>query len=203
MQKMRREKQSQMYSRYRDRLSMEWVGLNHIVPVQLSKGAKDAKYLKELKGVLTAQLLADARPVIVTDNLDRAAGKTFKGVEGSSIIIIKVSSEEKQTIIQLESIRRRMTRWHRQCQDSRADGTQRYGAYLRGALFGGTVLRMDSLDGLSIQDDKGNALPLDGLFSVQQDNESSKRDVTYTLVCPHDKDRGRPARVVYSGPGNT
>src|SRR5262249_35798754 len=43
MQKMQRQKQNQMYLQYRDRLSMEWVGLNHLVPVQLKKGAKDAK----------------------------------------------------------------------------------------------------------------------------------------------------------------
>jgi len=212
MQKVQRQKQSQMDLQYRDRLSMRWIGLNHLVPVQLKKGAKDAKALKELKGVLTAQLLAEARPVIVTDKLDKAAGETFQGDEGSSIKIINVASEEKQTTIQLEFKAPPYDKMApAQVKILRADATQRYGASERGAIFHGSVLRMDSLEGLSIEDNKGNALPLDGLFSVldaramrqvnrvPQANGRPRRAIPYTLVCPHDKDTGKPARVVYHG----
>jgi hypothetical protein len=59
------------------------------------------------------------------------------------------------------------------------------------------------MNGVSIQDDKGQTLPLDGSRSqfivrvVQQLNGPQKQTMTWTLVCPHEK--SKPAKVVYLG----
>ncbi len=80
-----------------------WGGPNQPIPVQLKKGEKAAKSLKELTGVITANVLSETKPMITADKLDKAAGKTFKGDEGGSIKIIEVKTDEaKKTTIQFE-----------------------------------------------------------------------------------------------------
>ncbi len=70
------------------------------VPVQLKKGSKDATTIKELKGVITADLLTEVQPVIVADKLK--AGEMAKGKEGGYIKIVEVKSEDEQTTIRVE-----------------------------------------------------------------------------------------------------
>jgi hypothetical protein len=80
-----------------------WGGVHPHVPVQFKKGQKAARSIKELKGVISAQVLADPKPIITADNLARSAGKTFKGTEGGSIKILEVKTDEqKQTTIRFE-----------------------------------------------------------------------------------------------------
>ncbi len=82
---------------------MLWTGASQQVPLQLRKGDKAAKTLKLLKGVLSAQVLSEATPMIVADNLAKAIGKTFKGDEDGAIKIVRVrTDEQKRTIIELE-----------------------------------------------------------------------------------------------------
>ncbi len=86
-----------------------WGGVHPQVPVQFKKGEKAAKSIKELKGVISAQVLAEPKPLITADNLAKAAGKTFKGAEGGSIKILEVKTDEqKQTTIQFEFDQSRM-----------------------------------------------------------------------------------------------
>ncbi len=237
------------------RQQMGWGGPNQQVPVQLKKGAKAAKSLKELQGVLTVQLLTEARPVITADKLDKAAGKSFKGDEGGSIKIMDVKSEEDQTSIQLEleqppfdkvmpaqsnvvpggGVRIMAPRGLQQPPPppkppeagkgaqppavqqpavqppppappaAQPPAAQRVRFPLGGPPGGGPAQLMDSMNGMSIQDDKGNVLPIDGRRSrasisfVQQANGPPKQTLTWTLVCPHEKDKGKPAKVVYLG----
>jgi hypothetical protein len=64
---------------------------------------------------------------------------------------------------------------------------------------------VDSFSGLVVQDDKGETLLLDtsrlnlSVSFVQQGNGPPKQTLTWTLVCPHDKERGKPAKIVYLG----
>src|SRR6185437_12792105 len=78
-------------------------GTSQQIPVQLKKGEKAAKSLKELQGVITANVLSEAKPMITADNLAKAAGKTFKGDEGGALKIVSVKTDEaKKTTIQFE-----------------------------------------------------------------------------------------------------
>jgi hypothetical protein len=86
-----------------------WGGVHPQVPVQFKKGEKAARSIKELKGVISAQVLADPKPIITADNLAKAAGKTFKGTEGGSIKVLEVKTDEqKQTTIRFEFDQSRM-----------------------------------------------------------------------------------------------
>lgn len=195
-----------------------WGGLGQQVPLQLKKGDKDAKSLKELKGSITAKLLVAPRPVITVDKLDKAAGKTFKGEEGGSIKIIGFASEAKQTTIELECEPPSYDKVA-PVQPNMAAGAIRLGVAAPrvkaqpmpvpigrgGAAASAPPQLMDNMNGLSIHDDKGNTLPIDRGRSrvqvslMQQGNGGAKRTVTYTLCCPHDKDKKNPAKVVYLG----
>jgi len=66
-------------------------GGNHIVPVRLKKGDKASKSLKELTGVLSAQVLAPAAPAITVEKIMEAAGKNVKGAEGGEIRVKEVT----------------------------------------------------------------------------------------------------------------
>jgi|SRR5579884_487062 len=217
-----------------------WSGLNQQVPVQLRKGAKAAKSLKELQGVLTAQVLTEARPVITADNLEKAAGKTFKGQEGGSIKIVDVKAEENQTTVQLEfeqppydrvvpaqpnvlpgvGIRNVAPRGMMPPPPPPAPpagklaqppAVQRPAAKNPPGLApvvrpgSGPRQRMDSMNGLSIQDDNGQTIPIDGGRSQvsfqfeRQANGPAKQVLIWTLVCPHEKEKAKPSKVVYLG----
>lgn len=64
---------------------------------------------------------------------------------------------------------------------------------------------MDSISGLSLQDDKGQTIPIDGgrcQVSVnfdRQANGPAKQVLVWTLVCPHEKEKAKPSKVVYLG----
>jgi hypothetical protein len=80
-----------------------WGSAHPLVPIQLKKGEKAARSLKELTGVISAQLFTDPRPIVTADNLLKAAGKTFKGTEGGSISILEVKTDEqKMTTIRFD-----------------------------------------------------------------------------------------------------
>jgi hypothetical protein len=220
---------------------MGWSGLSQQVPVQLKKGAKAAKSLKELQGVLTAQVLTEARPVITADNLEKAAGKTFKGQEGGSIKIVDVKVEENQTTIQLEFEQPPYDRVV-PAQPNVLPGVGIRNVAPRGMLRppppppappagklaqppavqrpagknppglapvvragSGPRQRMDSISGMSIQDDKGQTIPIDGgrsRVTVQMDRQANgpaKQVLVWTLVCPHEKEKAKPSKVVYLG----
>jgi hypothetical protein len=218
-----RQMQMQMQMMARQRM-MRWGTLSQQIPVQLKKGEKEAKVLKELKGVLTAQVLTEARPLITTDTLDKATGKIFKGEEDGAIKIVSVQAEDKRTTIQLEFEQPpydKVMPAHPNPLPAPA-GAARPKAKLPpaaegpaapkpvpvplgGAAFGGPMQLVDSMNGLSVQDEKGNALPIDGgqmhmqVKFVRQDNGMLKQTMSCTLVCLHDKDKGKPAKVVYLG----
>lgn len=231
---MQRQMQARMERERMSRQRRGWGGLGQQVPVQLKKGAKGAKSLKELQGVLTAQLLTEARPVITADNLDKATGKTFKGDQGGSIKIVDVKGEENQTTIQLvleqppfdkvmpaqanvvpgNGIRNIAPRGlpnppppagkPAQPPPVQPPAVQNPQPGFRPPGAGARRL-LDSWNGLSIQDDNANTLPIDGsrqrvsVSLVHQANGPPKQILNWTLVCVHEKDKGKPAKVVYLG----
>jgi hypothetical protein len=232
-----------------------WDVLHQLVPVQLKKGAKAAKSLKELKGVLMAQLLTEAQPMITVDKLDKAAGKVFKGELGGFIKIVEVKSQEQQTTIRLEfeqppydkvvpaqpnavpgagvpiggprpgvkilpapapapaqvppparpvppaGLAAQVPAAPPQPAPAAPPGAQIQIGGGGGIVVGGPMRLATPLNGLSVQDDKGNAVPIQiqqtQIRIGQRGNGARTQTITYTLVCQHDKDQ--PAKVVYLG----
>jgi hypothetical protein len=69
-------------------------GVHQQVPVYLKKGAKASKSLKELTGVISAQVLAESKDVITTDDVFKAAGKTFRGGENGFIKVVEATKAD-------------------------------------------------------------------------------------------------------------
>ncbi len=65
-------------------------GMDQMTPVRLKKGEKAAKSLKELTGVIAAEVLTPPAAVITADRIMFAAGKEFKGTEGGKLKILQV-----------------------------------------------------------------------------------------------------------------
>ncbi|HTU16479.1 MAG TPA: HEAT repeat domain-containing protein [Gemmataceae bacterium] len=235
--------------------------LHQRVPVQLKKGAKAAaKSLKELKGVITADLLTETRSLIIADKLDKAAGKVFKGEAGGFIKILEVKSAKEQTTIRLELEQPPADKVVPALPNAMPGlggvpiGLPRPGVKILpapavpapapppppapaapaappaglaaqappapqppvpqvqiqigaggggGIAFVGGMQFAGPFNGLSVQDAKDKALPIQvqqvqGRV-VQQGNGILLRSITYTLVCQHDKDKGQPAKVVFLG----
>jgi hypothetical protein len=71
-----------------------FAGVHQQLPVHLKKGAKPSKSLKELTGVIQAQVLAEPTAVITTDDVFKSAKKTFRGGENGSITIIEATKAD-------------------------------------------------------------------------------------------------------------
>lgn len=228
---------------------MMWDGISRQVPLQLKKGAKEAKSLKELKGVIAAQLLTEPQPMIVADKLK--AGETFKGKEGGFIKIVEVKAEDEKTTIRLEFEQPpfekvvpaqpngipgfvgggAMPMPIRQIVPARKVGpapappppglaaqppaappplqvapvqAQIVIQGGGGVAFGGNNMQTnESFNGLTVQNEKGKLLPIQlaqtqGRFQ-QVPGGGFVQTMTYILICPHDKDKGQPAKVVFLG----
>jgi hypothetical protein len=68
--------------------------LHQEIPVYLKKGEKKTKSLKELTGVIKAQVLTPAKAVITTDDVFKSANKTFQGGDKGSIKIIEATKAD-------------------------------------------------------------------------------------------------------------
>src|SRR5262249_47288337 len=68
-------------------------GPTQYTPVRLKKGEKPSKELKELTGVVTAQILAPATPAMTIDKIMDAVGKEVKGAEGGRLKILEVKKD--------------------------------------------------------------------------------------------------------------
>jgi hypothetical protein len=226
-----------------------WGGVNPQVPVQFKKGEKAARSLKELKGVLSAQLLSEPKPMITADNLAKAAGKTFKGAEGGSIKILEIKTDEqKNKILRFEfeqpqldnvvpfmapAINAPLQRLRpagplppalpppAPPKDGPAFAAQAPAAQppalpVQGQVRikgggqaviaigqGGGPILMGAVNGLAVQDDKGNTLPVQmgqqQFQMLQQPGGGNVVTAIYTLICPPGKDQGEPAKLVYLG----
>jgi hypothetical protein len=74
--------------------------------LQVKLGEKEAKALKELRGELAGQVLAQSDPLIVVPDIFNAVGKTSRGAQGGSIEVLGVEKKgdgEVQVQIRLES----------------------------------------------------------------------------------------------------
>src|SRR5262249_27578037 len=66
-------------------------GMSQLVHlVRLTAGAKASKSLKELSGTVAVEILSDSEAILTADNLDKAAGQTFRSKDGGALKIIAV-----------------------------------------------------------------------------------------------------------------
>jgi hypothetical protein len=79
-------------------------GMNQDVAVHLKKGDKAAKSLTELSGVISAQILAEATPIITVKDIMKLkeGDEIAKGGENGQIKIVDVSNNNGQVVIRLE-----------------------------------------------------------------------------------------------------
>jgi hypothetical protein len=71
-------------------------------PVRLDRGEKESKALKELQGTVSAEVLSEAKPMIVVEDVMKAAGKETKGKEGGLLKVVGIDKSAGQTIIRFE-----------------------------------------------------------------------------------------------------
>jgi hypothetical protein len=230
-----------------------WGGVHPQVAVHFKKGEKAARLLKELKGVISAQVLTEPKPIITADNLAKAAGKTFKGAEGGSIKILDVKTDEQKSttirfefdqprldnvlpfggpaanapVMPLQPILRRPPAVPAlpappppppkggpgfaaqppavqvQVQGQGAIQFQGGGQAIIAIGQGGGPVVMGAINGLTVQDGKGNTLPVQmgpqQFRMVAQPGGGNALTATYTLLCQPAKGQGEPAKLVYLG----
>ena len=68
--------------------------MENIFPVRLKAGNQPSKTIKELRGVITAQVQGEAQPIITVDEILKAAGKTFKGGDNGVIRVLEVKKQD-------------------------------------------------------------------------------------------------------------
>jgi hypothetical protein len=175
--------------------------------VRLKRGDKQAKALKELTGRLPLEVLLPPEPMVAVNNVLKAAGRTFRGKDGSSLEVLaveKLANGDYQVKVKL---------------DRPADANNPMAALGPG---GRAVLRMQALRGVQINGnnvvlggapgDGGGELPvlLDGkgkalarvngpaaATRVHFNGLTQSRELT--LVFRQEAGQGEPARLVQSG----
>jgi hypothetical protein len=77
--------------------------LHHYAPLRLARAATPSKMLKELTGLVTAEVLSESESLLVADDVLKAKGKTFTGKQGGKFKILNVDARPGgQVVIQFE-----------------------------------------------------------------------------------------------------
>jgi hypothetical protein len=74
--------------------------------LQIQRGEKAAKTLKEISGELSGQVMAPAEPLVKVDDIFNAAGKTVRGAQGTAIEVFTVEKKgdgEVQIALRMET----------------------------------------------------------------------------------------------------
>lgn len=188
-------------------------GLHQYAPVRLAKGEKPSKVLKELTGVLTAEVLAEAEVHITADNILKAADKTFKGKDGGSIKVLSVTENGDMVTLKLEFDAPKDVVPAQPAPVAVPGGIQVLPAPApppppRGAfqvqvqqiqiVGGGVVYGGNSgAQGLELLDEKGNAIACVGTSSEFQGNAGNFK-LTQTMSFRAQKDQ-KASKLVFKG----
>jgi hypothetical protein len=70
------------------------VPLKHTVQIQIKLGERPARRLTDLAGQITVDASTPSQPLIVVDDIGKAAGKTVKGDRGGSLTIFDVAKDK-------------------------------------------------------------------------------------------------------------
>jgi hypothetical protein len=169
------------------------------VPVRLKKGDKESKSLKEIKGTVSAQIRTAPEAMMTVDKILKASGQTVKGDKGGYIKVIDVTQGDDGEI-----------KLHVQF-ETPPDVAPAVNAPVPvplpapapgGAAPGVRPVPMPfvpaGINGLVLQDDKGQALPLT-VAEGQAQNNGTTVIWEYKFTCKPQKDQGVPAKLVFNG----
>jgi hypothetical protein len=159
------------------------------VPVHLKLAKTPSKMLRELTGIVAAQVQTPPRPLIVVDNILKAAGKTTKSSHGDSLQVLEVEQQangQRRLHIQLES-----------SADAFAVGN-------RLAMIGGGVLIGEpplqaGPGNLSLQDATGQPFQLAKVLNDSIAANGNRFIQNLTLTYQPQKGQGEAARLVFTG----
>jgi hypothetical protein len=173
-----------------------------VATVRLKLGEKQAQTLRELQGSLTAKVLAPTEPLVVVDNVLKAAGQTAKGKDGGSLQLLAVNPRpngDVQLRIRMENLPGRNPLAGRvlngavqvqriQVQVGGVGGAQRI------EMIGGSTAGLPSLE-----DAQGRSYRLvqSPSTSVRVNNGQVTEEMT--LVYRPNPGQGEPARLVLNG----
>jgi hypothetical protein len=176
--------------------------------VRLKKGDKTSKSIKELKGVITAQVITPPEAIITVNNILKAAGETAKGADGGYVKVLEVSQEKDGTIKMKVEV------------ENPPNVTTGYGFYPvppppglppAGAGKGGGLALVELVDaktyigptaanGLTLLDDKGAAIPAQNTGVSQELNRGDRvPKTTYSFTFKPGEKQGEASKLVLSG----
>jgi hypothetical protein len=206
---------------------MVWGGRYYQMVTCLKKGAKAAKSLKELKGTVQAEVLTAVQPILTVENVLNAAGKTVKGTEGGFIKILEVNKTTEGTKIRctmelppssipgsdspapVMAVPAVPIMPIRPALPGAVPPPGAVPAPAPGQIPGIFRLAAPALpargmgsagSGLTLLDDKNTPLPVSQSIQVRATDQGLVTE--YILTVPPGKDRGQPAKLVFSGQKN-
>ncbi len=165
--------------------------------VRLRLGERPAKAIRELRGTLVADVEAPAQPLVVVDDVLKAAGKTVAGPEGSAVKVAEVKREPSgQYRLKVE------VRGPPRSNDFASLPNVRVLRINQKQLGGledrrGLSAKDAANRGLALLDAKGAPVAL--VAAELQPNEDARAAQVYTLYFERAKGQGEPARFVFSG----
>jgi len=185
--------------------------------VRLKKGDKASKTIKELKGVINAQIVTAPEAVITVENILKAAGETAKGADGGYVKVLEVSQEKDGTIkmkVEVENPPNinNGNGVYPIPTPGGPGGIQIEEAIPLPAGKGGAGLAVElpveskayivpvAANGLSLLDDKGAVIPAQVTGVSQQFNKGDRvPKMTYSFTFKPGEKQGEPAKLVLNG----
>lgn len=182
-----------------------WDGLSELptnksrqVPVRLLLGERSARKIKELRGVLSAEVEAPSAPLVTVTDVLKAVGKPVQGPDGTYVKVLEAKREPGGKIALKVEVKGPAKK-----SDFGGLGNVRIMRINRRRLIAPPerLSAMSSVDaflrGLALQDGKGNSLDLaSGNYQVTDDPRSAQ---VYTLHYQPRKGQEGPFRFVFSG----
>jgi hypothetical protein len=177
--------------------------LTHHATIRLKKGDKETKSLKELTGVVAAQLLGDAEPLVVADNVMKAAGKSFKGKPDGEMKILSAEKKDDGSfeinfVFELPPNVTSETQVNVPAPAAAAKKGDAPGAIIPA----NAPTTRFAFNGLTLRDDKGNLLNASITFNWKKAGgfAPGNRRLEYVATYkPTGRDPAEPAQLVYTG----
>jgi hypothetical protein len=166
------------------------------LPVYLKSGEKVSTLLKEIKGIVAAQVETAPQALITVDDLFTSAGKTFLGEGGESLKVMEASRQvggDVQVRLELTDSASANAQWVMRRGIMRLRRPGPIGVGRRGGLLEDNVPPPNLL----LQDANGHNFPLRNRDDLGIRGNGLARDLTLTYC--GGLSLGEPKKLVYSG----
>jgi hypothetical protein len=157
-----------------------------LVRIQLHRGEKEPRSLKELSGTVTARLLTEPRALMALDNVLKAANRAAQGKDGGALRVLDVKEDKDLITLRVEvSPPRNVVPEHM--------------PYTQPAVRGAAGPQVSGpYNGLTLVDDKDKVLPAQ--FQVRHTVVAGALPKMEAIIRYRpETDKGMPARLVYTG----